>query len=194
MLLGQRRQAVLQLHRSDQQFHCLLKCGFYYRFVCTHGIQFLIFKSCATSKVAQKFSGCNLHIHLRYHGGTQYELTHWGRDKMAGIFVDNIFLFVFLSWNCSIWIPIWITHGDVIKLKPVPRYWPFVRGIHRSPVNFPHKGQWRGALMFSLICVWINGWVNNREAGNLRRYGAHYDVIVMFVSNGPISNKPGLVR
>ena len=45
----------------------------------------------------------------------------------------------------------------------------FVRGIHRSPVNSPHKGQWRGALMFSLICVWINGWVNNRVAGDLRR-------------------------
>ena len=50
-----------------------------------------------------------------------------------------------------------------------------------SPVTgeFPHKGQWRGALMFSLICVWINGWVNNHEAGDLRRYCAHYDVIVM---------------
>ena len=43
----------------------------------------------------------------------------------------------------------------------------------------PHKGQWHGALMFSLICVWINGWVNNREAGNLRRYRAIYDVTVM---------------
>ena len=52
-------------------------------------------------------------------------------------------------------------------------------GIHRSPVNSPHKGQWRGALMFSLICVWINGWVNKREAGDLRRYRAHYDVSVM---------------
>ena len=58
-------------------------------------------------------------------------------------------------------------------------YWPFVRGIQRSPVNSPHKGQWRGALMFSLICSWINGWVNNREAGDLRRHRAHYDVIVM---------------
>ena len=51
-----------------------------------------------------------------------------------------------------------------------PRYWPFVRGFHRSPVNSPYKGQWRGALMFSLICIWINGWVNNREADDLRRY------------------------
>ena len=70
-------------------------------------------------------------------------------------------------------------HDDVTKWKHFPRYWPFVRGIHRSPVNSPHKGQWRGALMFSLICVWTNDWVNNREAGDLRRYRAHYDVIVM---------------
>ena len=70
-------------------------------------------------------------------------------------------------------------HDDLIKWKHFPRYWPFVRGIHRSPVNSPHKGQWRGALMFTLICARINGWVNNREAGDLRRYRAHYDVIVM---------------
>ena len=73
-----------------------------------------------------------------------------------------------------------IRHDDVIKWKHFPRYWPFVREIHRSPVNFPHKGQWRGALMFTLICARMNGWVNNREAGDLRRYRVHYDVIVMF--------------
>ena len=62
-------------------------------------------------------------------------------------------------------------HRDgVIKWKHFPRYWPLVRGIPRSPVNYPHKGWWRGALMFSLICVWIKGWVNNREAGDVRRY------------------------
>ena len=71
-------------------------------------------------------------------------------------------------------------HDDVIKWKHFPRNWPFVQGIHRSPVNFPHKGQWCGALMFSLICVWINGWVNNGEVGDLRRYLAHYDVTVIF--------------
>ena len=47
-----------------------------------------------------------------------------------------------------------------------PHYWPFVRGIHRSPVNSPHRGQWRGALVFSLICAWTNGWVNSRDAGD----------------------------
>ena len=70
-------------------------------------------------------------------------------------------------------------YDDVIKWKHFPRYWSFVRGIHRSPKNSPHKSQWRGALMFSLICVWINGWVNNHEAGDLRRYYAHYDAGVM---------------
>ena len=33
--------------------------------------------------------------------------------------------------------------------------------------------------MFSLMLARINGWVNNREAGDLRRHHAHYDVIVM---------------
>ena len=65
-------------------------------------------------------------------------------------------------------------HDDVIKWKYYPRYWAFVRGIHWSPVNSPPIGQLRGALMFSLICAWINGWVNNRDAGDLRR---HWDVI-----------------
>ena len=69
---------------------------------------------------------------------------------------------------------------DVIKWKHFPRHWTFVWGIHRSPVNSPHKGQWRGALMFSLICAWIDGCVNNREAGDLRRHHAHYDVMVMW--------------
>ena len=70
-------------------------------------------------------------------------------------------------------------HDDVIKYKHFPRYWPLVRGIHRSPVNSPHKGQWCRALMFSLICAWLNSWVNNREAGDLRPHCAHYDVIAM---------------
>ena len=74
-----------------------------------------------------------------------------------------------------------ILHDDVIKWKHFPRYWPFVRGIDRSPVNSPHKGQWRGALMLTLIYARINDWVNNREAGDLRRNRAHYDVIVIIL-------------
>ena len=54
--------------------------------------------------------------------------------------------------------------------------------------EFPTKGQGRGALMFSLICAWINGWVNNRVAGDLRRNGAHYDVILMLASETFLDN------
>ena len=50
---------------------------------------------------------------------------------------------------------------------------------HLSSVISPHKGQWRGALIFLWFAPWINGWVSNREAGDLRRHRAHYDVIVM---------------
>ena len=70
-------------------------------------------------------------------------------------------------------------HDDVITWKHFPRCWPFLRGIHRSPVNSPLKGQWRGASIFSLICAWINGWVNNRDTDDLRRQCAPYDVTVM---------------
>ena len=55
-------------------------------------------------------------------------------------------------------------NDDVIKWKHFSRYWPFVQGIHRSPVNFPRKSQWRGALMFSLICAWIK-WLNKQPWG-----------------------------
>ena len=79
-------------------------------------------------------------------------------------------------------------HNDVIKWKHFPRYWPFVRGIHRLPVDSPHKGQWRGALMFSLMFAWTNGWANNRDAVDLRRHGAHYDVMVM--KGIPVLAKP----
>ena len=48
--------------------------------------------------------------------------------------------------------------------------------------------QWRGALMFSLIGVWINGCVNNRAAGDLRRHRTHYNVIVMFCTESVITS------
>ena len=80
---------------------------------------------------------------------------------------------------CSTLVVTCSGHDDVIRWKHFPRHWPFAPVIHRSPVNSPHKGQWRGALMFPLVCAWINSWENNREAGDLRRHGAHYDVISM---------------
>ena len=72
-----------------------------------------------------------------------------------------------------------MTHDDVIKWKHFPRYWPFVRGIHRPPVNSRIKASDAELWCFLWAALWINGWVNNREAGDLRRRHAHYDLIVM---------------
>ena len=70
-----------------------------------------------------------------------------------------------MTWWCSLWERYPYSWGRH-QMETFSRYWPFVRGIHRSPVNSPHKGQWRGAFMFSMICAWINRWVNNRETGD----------------------------
>ena len=90
-------------------------------------------------------------------------------------FLCNLFDRVFSAFREFFYISapyVYSLHDDVIKWEHFPRYWPFVRGIHRSTVNPPHKGQWRGALVFSLICAWINGSVKNRETGDLRRHRA----------------------
>ena len=105
------------------------------------------------------------------------------------IITRNIFIsldishtFVIIWWQLQYNI-LFDFQDNVIKWKHFPCYCPFVRGIHRSPVNSPHKGQWRGALMFPLICAMNKRSVNNREAGVLRSYRAHYDVIVMWYND-----------
>ena len=70
------------------------------------------------------------------------------------------------------------SHNDVIKWKHFPRHCPL---WGEFTGEFPSQ-QWRGALMFSFICAWINGWVNNHEAGDLRRHHAHYNVTVMVLT------------
>ena len=84
------------------------------------------------------------------------------------------FVYFMNNW----WSPLFL-HDDVIKWKYFPRYWP-------------HKGQWRGALMFSLICTWTNSWANNRLAGDLRRHRDHYDVTVMEWWLAYLSHSPSL--
>ena len=76
-------------------------------------------------------------------------------------------------------------YDDVIKWKYFLCYWPFVRGIHQSLVDSPHKGQWRGALMFSLIYAWSQGWANNWAADDLRCHYTHYNVTVMTSVEAP---------
>ena len=75
-----------------------------------------------------------------------------------------------------------VSHDDVIKWKHFLRSWSFARRIHRSSVDSPHKGQWCRALMFSLICAWINDWANNRDAGGLKGHRTHCDATIMHMA------------
>ena len=112
---------------------------------------------------------------------TQYKRNYYVKTT----FWDNDYVFITLCVCCEGIHEDWmscVTHEDDTwwrhQMETFSALLP-ICAIHRSPVNSPHKGQWRGALMFSLICARINGWVNNSEAGDLRRHCAHYDVIVM---------------
>ena len=108
---------------------------------------------------------------IRHQGifGTNAHQVHWRIYAALGGDELNY------SYRCFIMAS---SDGNIL-----PRYWPFVRRKW-SPVpgEFPaHKGQWRGTLMFSLICAWINCWVNNYEAGDLSRHRVRYDAIVFSI-------------
>ena len=88
--------------------------------------------------------------------------------------IFDVYMFSSITWR-----PFCVgIHDDVIKWKHFPRYWPFVRGIRRHTGEFPSQRPVTRNLGVCLICAWINHWVNNREAGDLRRHRAHFDVIV----------------
>ena len=83
------------------------------------------------------------------------------------------------QWGTPKWHTHFMLHGAFIRWKHFLRYWPFVRGIHRW-----HKGQWHGALVFSLINAWTKCWENNRNAGDLtpsRSFWRHCNVFILIV-------------
>ena len=109
--------------------------------------------------------------------------TIWSNPIIQDVTWMSYFAFM---WRTSIYLCYalmilcaWLRH----QMETFSCYWPLVRGIHWSPVNSPHKGQWHGDLMFSLIGAWINAWVNNREAAEFRRHQTHNGVIVLFCVN-----------
>ena len=84
--------------------------------------------------------------------------------------------------SCSLLvITTMLTSSDGSTFRVTGHLWG---GIHQSPVDSPHRGQWSGVLMFSFIHAWTNGWANNQDPGDLRSHGAHYDVSVMMVECG----------
>ena len=135
-----------------------------------------------------KFTRSFLMQKISPHAGTAYNTSHkvactWFHSMsfiffLAILAVPCVFMWSVhpypsgqLHWHCTAW---W-RH----QMETFSALLAICAGNSPVPSNSPHKGQWRGALMFSLICVWINGWVNNGEAGDLRRYRTHYDVTVM---------------
>ena len=122
----------------------------------------------------------------------QFEVTNWWQslwNKLEhGIYTltarrhdhyvtDAVFLNLF-SCMRKMFLSSWCRH----QMETFSALQAICAGNSPVPVDYPHKDQWRGALMFSLICTRINCWVNNGEAGDLRRHRAHYDVTVMFLS------------
>ena len=93
-------------------------------------------------------------------------------------FVDDIVTYIFLyeSWSS-------LNQGSQVHSvswwrHQMGKYFASLglgEGNHRSPVDSPDKSQWRGALIFSVICAWTNGWASNRDTGDLRRNRVHYD-------------------
>ena len=143
-----------------------------------------ISRACAKNPMKGFDQCCKVSREFGRHCGWRHQsinklCSHWKPDTFAR---KHVYV-TFHSALCLLLLVLYMytglaLHDDVIQWKHFPSYWPFVWGIHRSPVNIPRKGQWRGALMFSLICAWTNAWANNREAGDLRRHRAHYDVIM----------------
>ena len=91
-----------------------------------------------------------------------------------------------MIWHLNVWrVRFYKMHLSVNRMTSTYGNISRVTGLlcveftgHRW-IHSPHIGQWRGALMFSLTCAWIHGWVNNCEAGDLWHNPAHYDVTAM---------------
>ena len=83
-------------------------------------------------------------------------------------------MFMYSSWICLI-VPWWRHQMETFSAL-------LATCVGNSPVTGEFPVQ-RPVIFF--ICTWMNGWVNNREAGDLKRHRAHYNVTVMlYVSSG----------
>ena len=111
------------------------------------------------------------------------------KPMMTKLFEAYIHHQASVSWSVSWW-----------RHQMEPFFMLLALCVGNPPVigGFPSQSQWCEALMFSLICAWINGWANNLNASDLRHHHLHYDITVMFtwlrtghpqnhgVSHGPI--------
>ena len=88
-----------------------------------------------------------------------------------------------------------LVHDDAMTWKRNRRYWPFVRGIHRWPVDSHHKGPLTRALMVSFMLVLTNSWTNTRVAVDLRHHAARVIMVMSLLwFSCRQSRTPGVVR
>ena len=104
------------------------------------------------------FTGGTVTCHYDHLPPVKTELSNW--------------LFLFSLFTTCRWFAWWLHQMETFSAL-------LALCAGNSPVPGQWRGQWRGALMFYLICARINGWVNNCEAGDLRRRRAHCGVILM---------------
>ena len=122
----------------------------------------------------ERFSGVRTKLYEVNTHGIQRDTSQVMSCPFARDPLSVLFVFVMNSVFGHLHFASWWRH----LMETFPALLALCVGIHRSPVNSPHKGQWGGALIFSLTCAWTNGSVNNRDVGDLRRHRAHYGVIV----------------
>ena len=99
------------------------------------------------------------------------DMCYVRRNKLNDYF--NCICECFFIWVTSN-MPWWCNQMDTFFVLL-----PFYEGNLLVTGGFHHKGHWRGALMLSLICTCTNGWANNRDTDDSRRYHSHYGVTVM---------------
>ena len=109
--------------------------------------------------VSIMFGICCFYTYPRYTIFKQYSIPH-------EIYTTFIALcLVWSYWKLFCLFVITSSNGNIFRVT--------------EPMWIPHTKASDAELRFSLICPRKNGWVNNAEAGYLRRHRAHYDVIVM---------------
>ena len=118
---------------------------------------------CLNSPFVQYHVHANANIKAPHHWPFAWQIYQWRSEAQRPVIRGGLSSYY---------------HDDVIKWKDFPRHWPFVRINYRSPVNPPTKASDAELWCFHWSLPWINGWVNNHEAGDLRRHRAHYDVIL----------------
>ena len=124
--------------------------------------------------------GCTFSMqkHMKYRRGLTHYLLRYIIVILKVWFWNSLYRIV--SWQLAMKVVSGKCHrASVMGSQHWFKLWHFVRGNYQSLVNFPHKGRWRRALMFSLICASTNGWANHCDTGDLRRRYAYYNVTVM---------------